>query len=169
MKNRSKEIEEVNKILGISQTYFLDFPTVKLDTIPQKELINSLLKCLNEIKPQLVYIPHPGDLSKDHRLVFEAALWATKPTPDNSVKRLLSYEILSETEWGEGNFVPNLYEDITNTFQIKLEAMKVYQSELREYPHPRSLEIIEVLAKKRGSEAGLKFAEAFRLIREIRN
>ena len=171
IKNRPKEIKKSNEILGIEKTYFLNFPTAKLDTIPQKELNDSISNIVKEIKPEIVYAPHEGDLSKEHRLIFEAALVATRPKPGSSVKKILCYETLSETEWGRNlikkMFIPNVYIDISNTLKEKLKAMKAYKSELKEYPHPRSLEIIKALAKKRGSEAGLKFAEAFMLIREI--
>jgi len=168
MKNRPKEVEKANKILGIEKTYFLDYPTVKLDTIPQKELNESISKVVNEVDPDIVYIPHKGDLNKDHRLVFEASLVATRPA-NYKVKRILSYETLSETEWGQPiePFIPNVYVDISETFVTKIEAMKAYESELKQYPHPRSLEIVEALAKKRGSEVGVKFAEAFILVREL--
>ena len=85
------------------------------------------------------------------------------------VSKVLSYEVLSETEWGSeiAMFKPNVYYDITDTFQVKIEVMQAYSSELRKFPHPRSLEVIEALAKKRGSEVGVKYAEAFYLIREI--
>ena len=169
LKNRPKEIKKSNKILGIKKTYFLDFPTVKLDTIPQKELNSVILKVIQEVGPEVLYIPHEGDLNKDHRLVFEAALVAVRPT-SRLVKRILSYETLSETEGGSviKVFIPNVYEDIAETFNIKIEAMKYYKSEIKEFPHPRSLEAIKVLAEKRGSESGIKFAEAFMLIREIK-
>ncbi len=168
IKNRLKEVERASKALGIKKTYFLGFPTVKLDTVPQKELNEAILKVVKEIRPEIVYMPHHGDLNKDHRLVFESALVATRPNANGSVKRLLSYETLSETEWGNGlgEFIPNVYEDISKEIKTKIEAMKAYRSELKEFPHPRSPEIIEALAKKRGSEAGLKCAEAFMLIRE---
>lgn len=168
LKNRPKEVEKANKILGIKKTYFLDFPTVKLDTIPQKELIDRLSKCLNELKPDIVYIPHKGDMNNDHRLVFEASLVATRPI-NSTIKRILSYETLSETEWGQAiePFVPNVYVDISETFEKKIKAMKAYASELRQYPHPRSLKTIKALAEKRGSEIGFEYAESFILIREI--
>ena len=170
LKNRPKEIEESNKILGIKKTYFLDFPTVKLDTIPQKDLNDSILEVINQIRPQILYLPHGGDVHKDHRLVFEAALSMSRPSSNVSVKKILCYETLSETEQGKGlkEFVVNTYEDITNEIETKIEAMKAYKSEIKEYPHPRSLEMIETLAKKRGSEIGVRFAEAFMLIREIK-
>ena len=165
--NRVEEIKESNKILGIEKTYFLNFPAVKLDTIPQKELNDSISRVINKVKPDILYIPHKGDLNKDHRLVFEASLVASRPI-NHKIKRILSYEVLSETEWGQPiePFLPNVYVDISETFKKKIDAMKVYKSELRQPPHPRSLEIIEALAKKRGSEIGVKLAEAFMLIRE---
>jgi LmbE family N-acetylglucosaminyl deacetylase len=172
LRNRPKEIEKSNKILGITKTYFLDYPTAKLDTIPQKELNDSISEIVKKIKPEIVYAPYEGDLSKEHRLIFEAVIVATRPKLGSSVKKLLIYETLSETEWGRAftkkMFIPNVYVDISDTLKEKLEAMKAYKSELKKYPHPRSLEMIEVLAKKRGSEVGLKFAEAFMLIREIK-
>ena len=144
-----------------------------MDTIPQKELNDAISKVINEVRPEIVYIPHKGDLSLDHRLVFEATLVATRPQNNSSVKKALSYETLSETEWGgalaKELFIPDIYIDISKTIKYKLEAMQAYKSELKKHPHPRSIEIINILAKKRGSEAGLKFAEAFVLIRKIIN
>jgi LmbE family N-acetylglucosaminyl deacetylase len=168
LKNREKEIQKVKAVLGIGKIFRLGYPTAKLDTVPQKELNDSILRIVNEVKPDIVYIPHKGDLNKDHRLVFEASLVATRPV-NSSVKRILSYETLSVTEWGQAiePFVPNVYIDISETIGIKLKASKVYEGEIKKYPHPRSLEIIEALAKKRGSEACVKLAEAFVLIREL--
>jgi len=168
IKNRPKEIEQASKILGIKKTYFLDYPTAKLDTISQKELNEAISKVINEVRSDILYIPHEGDLNKDHRLVFQSALVAIRPVK-HKIKKVLSYETLSETEWGQliKPFIPNVYVDISETFEKKREAMEAYKSELQKYPHPRSLDMIEALAKKRGSEAGLKFAEAFILIREI--
>lgn len=167
LKNRPKEIKKAAKILGIKKTYLLGFPTVKLDTIPQKTLNDSIQKVFNKVKPQVLYLPYGGDLMKDHRLVFEASLVAARPVFRSSLKQIMAYETLSETEWGFGNFKPNIYEDISATFKTKIAAMKVYGGELRKFPHPRSLKAIEALALKRGSEALLPMAEAFMLIREI--
>jgi LmbE family N-acetylglucosaminyl deacetylase len=168
IKNRLIEVARANKTLGIKKTYFLDFPTVKLDTIGQKELNDSLSKVVNQVEPDIVYIPHKGDLNRDHRLVFEASLVAVRPTNSFRIKKILSYETLSETDWGMPleTFVPNVYVDISDTIETKIQAMKAYPSEIKPYPSSRSIELIEVLAKKRGSEAGMRFAEAFSLIRE---
>ncbi len=169
LKNRPKEIAEASKVLGIKKTYFLDFPTVKLDTIPQKELNDALSKIIKEVKPEIIYTCHGGDISKDHQLVFRSTLVASRPLHARFVKKLFSYETLSETEWGISfsPFITNFYEDITKEIDKKIIAMKVYKSELKNSPHPRSLEMIKILAQKRGTEVGVKYAEAFKLIREI--
>ena len=119
------------------------------------------------MKPQIVFIPFYGDLNKDHRITCESSLVATRPFTGSAIKKILCYEILSETEWGIEPFKPNVYVDISDNFIIKKKAMEEYKSELKKFPHPRSLEALEALAKKRGSEAGLTYAEAFMLIREI--
>jgi len=168
IENRKKEIKKAHKLLGVHKTYYLNYPTVKLDTIPKKELNDNLTRIVEQVKPDIVFIPHKGDLNHDHRILFESSLVALRPIKWK-VSKVLTYEVLSETEWGSeiAMFKPNVYYDITDTFQVKVEAMQTYSSELREFPHPRSLEAIEALAKKRGSEIGVKYAEAFYLIREI--
>jgi len=168
LKKRPEEIKKANRILDIKKTFFLNYPTVKLDTFPRKKLIEEFCEVIGEVEPDIVYVPHRGDLNKDHRLVFESSLVALRPF-NCKVKRILSYETLSETEWGRfiEPFIPNVYVDISKVFEKKIEAMRAYESELREYPHPRSLEVIEYLARKRGSEVGVRFAEAFCLIREL--
>lgn len=167
--NRPKEIEKASQILGITKSYFLDFPTVKTDTFPQKEINDAILKVLKEVQPEILYIPHGGDLNLDHKIFFESTLVAARPLPGSTVKKIYSYEVLSETEWGGTfkSFLPNVYINITQELEAKKEAMKAYESELKEFPHPRSLEGIDILAKKRGSEVGFLAAESFMLIREI--
>lgn len=149
---RKKEVVKVRDELKIKKVYFLELPTVKLDTFPQKELNDRIREKIDEIKPEVVYTTHGGDINKDHRIVFEATLTATRPMLGSPVKKLLSYETLSSTEWTFGtmghSFIPNVYVDITETLEHKINAMALYASELREYPHPRSLEMISILAKK---------------------
>ena len=172
MKERRDEVLRVNRILGIKKTYFLDLPTAKLDTIPQKELNEVIAQVTNEVQPEIIYIPHRGDVNKDHQLVFDTALVAARPKPGSAIKKVLCYETLSETEWAapfvENVFIPNVYVDISQTLEIKLEAISIYETELKEFPHPRSLEAITALAKRRGSTIGVNAAEAFMLVREIR-
>jgi N-acetylglucosamine malate deacetylase 1 len=168
IRKKAEEIQQSNKKLGIAKTIFLDYPTVKLDTIPQKELNDALSKVISEHKPDLVFIPHYGDLNRDHRIVHEASLVATRPFSSN-IKKILAYETLSETEWGHSiaQFRPSVYIDITEFIGLKIEAMRLFETELKDAPHPRSAELISALAMKRGSEIGVKYAEAFMLIREI--
>lgn len=154
--NRKKEIKCANEILGIKETFFLDLPTVKLDTIGQKKINDLIGEVIKKTGPEILYLPFAQDSNKDHRLVFKAGLFASKP-----VKKILSYSYESPL------FVPNLYIDIFNTLEDKLKAMSCYQNELKDYPHPRSLEAIKITAQKRGIESGLKAAEAFIVVREI--
>ncbi|MEK7509947.1 MAG: PIG-L deacetylase family protein [Patescibacteria group bacterium] len=167
LKERQKELEHVREVLGIEKIFSLNFPSVKVNTIPTKELNDALEAVVREVQPEVVYLPHGGDLNRDHRLFFEAGLVATRPLPGSIVKKVFSYESLHATDWGIKPFVPNVYVDIKDTIASKIEAMKSYQSELKEAPHPRSLKAIEVRAQKRGFEAGLEYAEAFVLIREV--
>lgn len=168
IEKKGVEIEKSNKKLGILKTIFLSFPTVKLDTVPQKELNDSLSRVIADTTPDIVFIPHRGDLNKDHRIVHEAALVATRPL-SSTVKKILAYETLSETEWGHSiaHFHPGVFIDITGFIELKLEAMLLFETEVKTAPHPRSIELIKALAMKRGSEIGVKYAEAFMLIREI--
>lgn len=168
---RRKEVFAASKILGIKQLHFLELPTVKLDTIPQKELNDKVAQVIEKVKPQVLYIPHQGDLNKDHQIVFQSVMVAIRPRSDSTLKKVLSYETLSETEWAAPGitnaFIPNIYVDISQTLGSKLKAMQEYRRELKRFPHPRSLQAISNLAKLRGSTIGVKAAEAFMLVREL--
>lgn len=165
--NRQKEIVCVNEVLGIKKTFFLDLPTVKLDTVAQKKINDLIAECIDKVKPEIIYLPFEGDINKDHKIIFNASMLALRSRVGCLVKKILCYEVLSETEWGDVPFVPNLYIDISDTFEDKLKAASCYKSELKDYPHPRSLEGIKILSQKRGMEAGLKAAEAFIIKREL--
>ena len=176
IENKKKEVDNSAKILGIKKVFFLNLPTVKLDTIGQKDINDAITRCIEEVGPEVLCIPHRGDLNKDHKIVFESGLVVSRTKPNSFIKKVLSYETLSETEWGnqkiqnmEDVFLPNVYIDISDTVDSKLEAMKCYASELKEFPHPRSLKGIIVLSEKRGMESGLKNAEAFMSIKEVIN
>ena len=168
IKDRPRQIRATADVLGVKDIHMLEFPTVKLDTLPQKELNEKIANVVRNVLPDTLYNPHRGDLHRDHQLVHEAALVAARPTLGQSIKHVLAYEARSETEWGFLPFIPTVYEDIADEMESKVEAMRVYASEVKDFPHPRSQEAIEALAKVRGSEAGLKRAEAFMLVRSIR-
>ena len=172
LKELKGQSDESNKILDVKRVFFEHFPDNKFDTIPLLDIIKSIEKIIQEIKPEEIFTHHYGDLNIDHQITHKAVLTAVRPVGGYTVKKILLFEVLSSTEWNYQNqtsiFTPNTYIDISETLNKKLEAMKVYKSEIHDYPHPRSLEGIKILAKKRGLEVGLKFAEAFCLIRKIR-
>ncbi len=170
IKIEMEELKDAAKSLGIKEYFLLDLPAVKLDLVGQKKLNDLILDIANKVKPEIMYIPFYGDINDDHQRVSKACMVVARPKPGSSIKKILAYEVLSETEWGPPvfeNFVPNVYVDISSTIDEKIKAMTFYKSQLSEYPHPRSLKAIEVLAKKRGTESGVKFAEAFMLLREV--
>ncbi len=165
------EALESHKLLGVKNTFFLDFPAIRLDTIPAYQLS---LKIANVIKVNAIdtmYIPHRGDIHKDHRIVFEAALVAGRPINNCTIRSILAYETLSETEWaapfGDDTFIPTIFENIEPYIQRKLDAFKCFSTQIKEFPHSRSIRIIEALSNLRGATVGTKNAEAFMLVRQI--
>lgn len=166
--------EDLNaaEILGVKSTTFLDYPAAELDVVGLGKLSRCFIKIINDIKPDEVYIPHPGDMHFDHRIVSDAVMVGVRPKYEHVVKRVYTYETLSETGWNipsqNNDFIPTVYEDIADTLQLKLDAMAEFHSQLEEYPSPRSLDAIEALAKYRGSTVSVEYAEAFSLIREIK-
>jgi LmbE family N-acetylglucosaminyl deacetylase len=154
---------KAGKILGISDFEFLNFPDMRLDTIPHLEINIQLEKIIKKYKPEVVYTSPPNDLNKDHQSVFESTLVATRPTL-TSVKMLLCYEMAG---FVREPFHATVYEDITKEMDYKIRAFKAYDSEVMKFPHSRSIEAIENLAIMRGIQSGLRRAEAFDLIRNI--
>lgn len=167
---KKNERMKASKLLGIKKSFFLDLPTTKLDTLPQNELNKKISTCVNKVKPDVVFTSYWGDSHSDHRVVFNATFIATRPfgTP---VKKVLCYEIPSTTDLmpdRKNIFSPNVFVDISKFLEKKLRIMKIYKTELRKYPHPRSIKALRLHAKKRGIQIGVKAAEAFVLVREIR-
>jgi N-acetylglucosamine malate deacetylase 1 len=168
-KNTRKECDQSSKILGISSVKFLKIPATNINQQPIADLNGQIKEFLDKIKPTTVFIPFP-DRHIDHKLIFEASMVCTRPVGENYPKLVLSYETLSETDWNapyiEPMFIPELFVDITDTFEYKLDAMKAYKSQLKNAPS-RSLEAIEALARYRGSQNGFKYAEGFKVIRHL--
>lgn len=165
-----KEAREAHDKLGVRETHFLDFPAAGLDTIPHREVNAALLALVEELSPDTVFAPFGGDLHLDHQLVSHSALVATRPNRSARVRRVLAYETVSETNWNApfgALFSPNVYIDISRFLDLKLEALACFESQLRPFPHERSLEAIRALATVRGTNVGTEAAEAFMLVREI--
>ncbi|MCD7998108.1 MAG: PIG-L family deacetylase [Clostridiales bacterium] len=166
-----EECVMADKFLGVAETIFLDYPASMLETVPRHELNDSLIKIVQKVKPDIVYIPHRGDMQVDHKLTADAAMVALRPKYQHVVKKIYVYETLSETGWDVPNtvneFIPNSYNEIVEVLDMKIEALSMFTTQIAKYPNPRSAEAIRALAMYRGSNVNLRAAEAFSLIREI--
>lgn len=171
IKNVRNEATIAHKALGITKTIFLDFPAPELDTVPLSVIANDIFNCIKEFQSDTLFIPHRGDIHNDHRVVFNASLVASRPVNNCPVRRIFAYETLSETEWappfGDDAFIPDFFVNITDSFSDKVNSMKCYKSQLKEFPNPRSEKSLESLASLRGGSVGLQYAEAFMTIRMI--
>ena len=161
-----------HKQLGVHKTIFMEkFTAAKLDTFPRFELNGAFEKLIDEIKPDVLFIPFIGDIQLDHRIVFDVAMTACRPKGRNVPKKIYAYETLSETNWNapmlSPAFSPNTFIDITEYIDIKIKAIEAYASQLGSFPNERSLEAARALAKHRGATVGFQAAEAFVLIRSL--
>jgi len=165
-------INNAHKLLEIKNTYFEDFPDNEFDKVPLLKLVKSVSSYIEKTSPDIIFTHHYGDLNIDHRSTFKAVLTACRPQPGFNHPDLYCFEIPSSTEWqvltGEFIFKPNVFIDITDTIEKKLKAFEYYESEMKEYPHSRSLEGVKLMAQDWGRKVGRKFVEAFELIRSIR-
>jgi len=173
IQQKKQEALQCSHILGVKEVIFGNLPDMKLDSIPHVEINRVIEQAINTINPDIVYTHHKGDVNKDHRLVYESTLVSCRPSAGQCVKQLLSYQVPSSTEWCGSNaeeiFIPNIFEEIEPYAEIKHQAILAYQTEIREYPHPRSLEYVTLWDRSTGMKVGLKQAEAFHLIRGIRH
>ena len=169
--NVRNEAKESHKILGVKETFFLDFHAPELDITSSAEIARGISKIVEENNIDEMYIPHRGDIHSDHTVVANACYVAARPVNGCTVKSIYAYETLSETEWappfGDDAFIPNHFVDITDYFNFKLKAMECFKSQIKDFPNPRSLECIESLSKFRGATIGVNRAEAFMVIRTI--
>lgn len=169
--SRKEEIEKVSTMYGFKNVYKLGYPTMKLNDTILFELVNKISKIFQDLQPEIIYVMNRSDAHSDHRIVFDSVMSCTKSFRYPYIKKVLMYECLSETEFSpilpERVFQPNFFVDISNYFELKIEIMKVYSSELGEHPFPRSLKNIEALAIYRGATVGVNFAESFQIIKYI--
>ena len=171
IKKEREEMYDALKSLGVQNILLLLFPSSLLDTIPQHIINDVMMDVINTVKPDEVFIPHIGDMHKDHQIVADAAMVAVRPNGKFRVKRVLAYETLSETDWNipsqQNAFIPNVYEDVGDFLYSKAVAFSKYESQVRKYPAARSWGALKALAEHRGAIVGMKHAEAFMLIREV--
>lgn len=164
-----KSINEAAKILRVKRSFIWDFPDNRFDTVAMLDIVKVIERVKTELKPEIVYTHHRQDLNIDHRITYDAVLTACRPLPGETVREIYSFQIPSSTEWlYPYSFNPNIFVDITETINKKIEAMKCYITELRDFPHPRSIESIETIAKHWGSAVGLRYAEPFEAVRIIK-
>lgn len=168
---RRQEIKAVSSMYGFDGVYDLDFPTMQLDDIPFSRLIGSISDVFGQVEPNIVYLPFKDDVHTDHQIAFKAAYSCTKTFRYPSIKKIIMMETLSETEFTpstkEDSFIPNMFVDITDFIERKIEIMNIYKSEMGTHPFPRSERNVRALATFRGATAGCEYAESFMILKEI--
>ena len=169
IKRQKDAAKKAKEILGYKELVFLDLKDEQLDdkTI---DILVPLEGVFKKVNPHIVYLNHSGDTNQDHQAAFNAGIIACRSFANPGLIKVFSYEVLSSTDQipplKEKAFLPGFYVDIEKYLDKKTKAMSCYQDEYKEFPHPRSSEAIEALAKKRGMEVGMKAAEAFVVLRE---
>lgn len=158
------------QMLGADRPQFAGFPENRSDTVPLVEIVGAIERCVAQLKPEVVYITHGGNLNVDHQTSFRAAVTALRPVPGSSVRAIYAYEILSSTDWAPGgigeSFRPNRFVEITAQLERKVKALEAYGDEMRPAPHARSLDGVRALARVRGGTAGFAAGEGLEVVRE---
>lgn len=167
----AKCAEAANNILGTTSLKLCSLPDNRMDGLELLDVVKLIEAEIGYHKPSFVLSHHAGDVNIDHRVLHDAVIAACRPQPGHSVKNLLFFEVPSSTEWRPAAsgmvFTPNYFYDVTDYLAKKLEALRAYKSEMRDFPHPRSIEAVDYLARWRGSTVGCSAAEAFMLGRAI--
>jgi LmbE family N-acetylglucosaminyl deacetylase len=165
------EARKAHAHLGVRRTHWLDLPAAELTETPTRTVNKAILDIVRHVDPDTIMVPFPGDIHVDHQRVFTSALVAARPHQARYPRTILSYETLSETNWNAPyltpQFSPNLFIDVSNTLERKLEAFRFYASQVRMAPHERSPEALAALARLRGATVHLAAAEAFVVVRHV--
>jgi LmbE family N-acetylglucosaminyl deacetylase len=171
IKIRNNAAVNACKKIGCASVIMKNLPDNRLDGVERLDIIQIIESFIHYHNPVILFTHHAGDVNIDHRVVHDSVIAAARPQPGFSVKEILFFEVPSSTEWRPQcpatAFHPNVYIDITQTLHIKMDALNAYASELRPFPHPRSVEAIEALARWRGATVGVCAAEAFALGRKL--
>lgn len=167
-----QNILNAKKILGYQYLSVYDFPDNRFDSVALLDIIKVVEKEKKEFCPEIIFTHHGGDVNIDHQRTFEAVITACRPMDLEIVKKIITFETPSGTEWRANSdprhFLPNLFVEVEfEQIQSKIKAMECYEYESRKYPHPRSYEALEILAKRWGIAVGRKYVEAFQIIRII--
>lgn len=163
------QMEKANKIIGVKKVFYENFPDNRFDTVARLDIIKKIEAVKRMLKPQVIFTHYYDDLNIDHQIIYQAVVTATRPTQDEPVREIYSFEVMSSTEWAYPlTFHPDTYVDVAATIDLKLKAMAKYVSEIKDYPHPRSLTAIKLNARNWGIKVGVKYAEVFQTIRVVR-
>jgi N-acetylglucosamine malate deacetylase 1 len=168
---RNSASENARLILGIRESFYLDLPDNRLDSMPLIEIVKQLELIICKLKPTIVYTHHYGDLNIDHRITHQAVMTACRPLPGSSISEIYTFEVPSSTEWsshGLAPFLPNHFVEVTSFLDGKIQALEAYALEMRLAPHSRSYEHSRAMAQHRGHSVGVLFAEAFMVMRILR-
>jgi len=165
-----QEALQADRLLGVRETHFADLPAIKLDTLPQYQINEILSSYFKKLKPELLFLPFPGDINRDHQIVHACSMVAARPITV-PIQEIYCYEVLSSTNWNSPGlvspFLPNFFVDISDTIEVKIQALKTYASQIKPYPHERSPESVLALSQYRGGFVNLTHAEAFMCLRRI--
>lgn len=167
---RVNEIEQITNLFKFDKVFELNYATTQLDQFKMSDLVSAVSEVVNEYRPSEIFVPHSSDIHSDHRVTFEVVASSIKWFRNPSIRRVLAYETLSETDFALDSFKrfqPNVYVNIEGFLEDKLRAMNIYSSEIKDFPFPRSEEAISALAALRGASSGFLAAEAFELLREF--
>jgi len=167
-----EQAQAAARLMGAKDVTFYNLPDNRLDTVPLLDIVKLLEGLVEKLKPEVIYTHHSGDLNIDHGLVYRAVLTATRPMAGQPVREIYTFEVPSSTEWAfqrlGPTFRPNVFVDVTGTLENKIAAMSCYESESRQFPHPRSPGALRAIAARWGSVSGCPAAEAFELVRSVR-
>jgi len=168
IKKLQKQAYAAAKVIGVDDIEFFNFPDNEMDLVSNLEITKKIENVILKFKPSIVYTHSNTDINIDHRSIYNATITATRPSK-NSVEKVISFEVPSSTEWNfPSTFSPNIFIDISSELAFKLKSMSKYKDELNEFPHPRSLKGLEIIAKRWGTVSGYNAAEAFCLVRELK-
>ncbi len=171
VKALKKAARAAAEILGARPPQFAGLPDNRMDTLPLLDIVKYVEEAVERAKPALIYTHHGGDLNIDHRITHQAVITACRSLPGSCVDAIYAFETLSSTEWSTSGigpgFRPTRFVAIGDMLDRKLQALECYESEMRDFPHARSLKAVEAQAVLRGAAAGVTAAEAFEVIREI--
>lgn len=163
---------EACDMIGYKKVYFENLPDNRFDSVDLLDIVKVVEGYVKKLEPDLIYTHHIGDLNVDHQCTCRAVMTATRPMEGCPVKEIYCFETVSSTEWNfdydNNAFKPNVFINVEKTFDVKLEAMKKYETELAKFPHPRSIRALKAAGERWGSVCGCYYAEAFELMRAVK-